>query len=66
MSTQWTHPICERCWRAAEGPRLPARITPADPERCCFCAGATRAGIYVRRDPTTVPCRGDHPMSHVS
>lgn len=64
MTSQWTHAICDKCWTgnrpdyARHG--LPHRMVPPKKERCCFCAGETESGIYVRRNPDFTPCHGEH------
>lgn len=52
----WTQPVCIPCWNRDH----PDRQTGGhgdinDPEHCCLCGGETRAGLYVRLDPATVP-----------
>lgn len=51
----WTQPVCERCWFTEQPDRRPTQLTASDVERCCLCGLPTVAGIYVRRDPATVP-----------
>ena len=51
----WTQPICNECWYEQEPDRYPTRLKSPAKERCAFCGADTRSGIYVRRDPNTVP-----------
>jgi hypothetical protein len=55
MST-WTQPICDDCWVRQNGARVPSRVADEyrETEQCAFCGRMTRAGIYVRQDPTLV------------
>jgi hypothetical protein len=46
--SQWTHSICDDCWKQREPNREPVRITDTDPEPCCFCGQEHQSGIYVR------------------
>lgn len=65
----WNHAICDKCWRArmreAETTdRIPVRAIDDTKEAfrsesCCWCRRPTQ-GIFVRDDPTTVPCGGKH------
>lgn len=51
----WTQPLCGDCY-AKEHPGQPATyVRNAEGERCALCGAVTFAGIYVRRDPATVP-----------
>ena len=52
---QWNQPICDDCWLATEGNRVPCRVIEAKEEACSYCGEATKSGIYVRADPSTVP-----------
>lgn len=57
--SQWTHPICIRCWAKAHPGRTPVRVSEWHWERCCYCAKKTRSGIFVRQNPKDVPqCLG--------
>lgn len=60
--SRWTHAACQQCYPDATG--MPAytavRVVDADPEPCCLCEQITRAGLYFRGDPATVPCSGVH------
>ena len=66
MSNRWTHAICTDCWDKkrpdSPAPRLPdGRDIESGPlEMCCFCGAGTAAGIYVRADPQTTKCGGEH------
>lgn len=48
---EWTHSICEQCWKKLHGDRAPTVATGSLHETCCFCGQHTVAGIYVRHDP---------------
>lgn len=58
----WTHACCGDCWftvfweKAREGP--PCRVLNSEPHACCFCKKQTAAGIFIRHDPKTTPCKG--------
>lgn len=52
---KWTQPLCAACWAATYPHRDQIRVTTPEIEQCCVCGHPTRAGIYVRRDPATVP-----------
>lgn len=56
----WTHPICDKCWNKRHPNRPPYKVNFGTNEVCCFCQSTTNDGIYVREDPTTVPCKGVH------
>jgi hypothetical protein len=59
--SRWTHAICQPCWRERYGVTRNVVVVRDDEERsCCFCGAATAAGIYVRADPATLACRGEH------
>lgn len=68
--SNFTQPLCERCWIAEHGTfdhdretgelllvavRQPVRALDCGIEECCQCGHPTISGIYVRRDPATVP-----------
>lgn len=64
---EWTHNFCERCWFSSPfaahesgGFRLPSRVKAETGDVCCSCGSPTVSGIYVRRDETTLLCKGDH------
>ncbi len=59
--SEWTHNICDRCWRRREPNRTPV-LGEMGVEICCFCGDATQAGIYVRHDPKDpmLKCGGEH------
>lgn len=52
--SNWTQPICIECWKRERGDDIPVTC-PDRFERCCMCCKETDAGIYVRRDPKSVP-----------
>lgn len=51
----WTNPICDHCWCMEEGERIPHRVFTGKPAKCCVCGCDTISGIWVRKDPETVP-----------
>lgn len=52
----WNQPICRGDWDLLEpGGREPVKIVDPYPETCAWCGERTWSGIYVRRDPATVP-----------
>lgn len=51
----WTQPICDECWEKESPDREPARFRDAKREICCLCGEEHESGIYVRKDPKTVP-----------
>jgi hypothetical protein len=60
--SQWTHAICDPCWGSLFPGRVPCRLLAEngdgyDREQCCWC-GSVTDGIYTRRDPSEVCCRG--------
>jgi len=62
--SQWTHSICNDCWKEKEPNRIPHRLIEAGVsnrnEVCCFCGNLTQSGIYVREDPKKLQCKGEH------
>ena len=76
MSNNWTHPICETCWKnrtflpalkSGQGGhvtrqlRIAHRLITPSVLVCCFCGESQRSEIFVHQDPATVPCAGNHP-----
>ena len=64
VASEWNHPICSFCWPAfiiGQSGKLKTPCTLIDPEseRCHFCGGDTRSGIYVRADPVEPPYSPD-------
>ena len=51
----WNQPLCNDCWNAENPYRAAFRMGFAPAETCCMCGTQTTSGIYVRRDPKTVP-----------
>lgn len=52
----WTQPICDPCWKEwypFDGE--PTRLLSPEKEFCSFCGEETESGIYVRKDPLSVP-----------
>jgi hypothetical protein len=61
---QWNHLLCETCWNKRNPDRTPVRVrdpaTEAQP--CCGCGAVTGSGIYVRAEPSSMPCDGYGPV----
>jgi hypothetical protein len=55
--SEWTQPLCEACWAALMGDRMPVRMKEdyREAEMCALCKTVTRSGIYARLDPGTLP-----------
>jgi hypothetical protein len=51
----FTQPICDNCWDKENPDRRSPRHMEGEIEQCCLCGESTRSGIYIRRDPKTVP-----------
>lgn len=51
----WTQPICTDCWITLHPERVPTRVLRGEVETCSMCGRFTMAGIFFRRDPSTVP-----------
>jgi hypothetical protein len=49
------HVICLGCFSKLRPGRAPSPMQHAKSETCCFCAGVTRDGIFVRAAPAE-PC----------
>ena len=63
--SQWTHSICERCYRRWFYARsVPAQMVDEHRslESCCFCDRKHESGIYIRHDPKdpALKCGGEH------
>jgi hypothetical protein len=56
----WRHAICGLCWKVSRPQSTPLRLVGElrVTERCCYCGDGTSAGIYLREDPSNVPCGG--------
>jgi hypothetical protein len=60
-----THSLCDDCFRTV-APY--SRRHVLDPVRspqptaipCCNCRVVHNSGIFVRRDPSMLPCKGEH------
>ena len=55
----WTHSICNKCWEQ-HIKREPVRVLDTKEEPCCHCGESHLSGIYLRADPDTFPCGGNH------
>lgn len=51
----WTQPVCQKCWDRENPGRKAITIRVPDREACCLCGNETVDGIYIRKDPNTVP-----------
>lgn len=54
----WTQPLCDDCWdkeHEDDPEHRSNRSKRGDVETCCMCGRLNMSGIYVRRDPATVP-----------
>jgi len=53
MSENWTHAICNACWKEIEPDREAARVSDMirKIEMCCWCGTPTASGIYRRENP---------------
>lgn len=61
MASRWTHNICLKCWEERNPERHPVRaVTIEEPKQCCFCGMSNSDGIFVRHDPETLWCSGEH------
>ena len=56
----WSHSICDDCYAMHFPYADPFRFTDPQKETCCFCGQSTQSGIYVRHDPDTLRCHGEH------
>ncbi len=63
---RWNHSICHRCWNEKHPGReavvLREEFRDEKPECCCFCGAAHGSGIYVRKNPDTLRCKGNHDL----
>lgn len=65
----WNHSVCAACWneRNPDKPDTRAALErTALVEKCCFCEMIHVSGIYIRQDPDSMPCKGEHPFEAVS
>lgn len=65
--SEWNHSICNECWTAGFGiepgsgrsaPLTPVRLVDPKKEVCCFCGKEHQSGIYVRKNPEMLQCKG--------
>jgi hypothetical protein len=63
--SDWNHSMCADCWSKQNQKHVPKRDWEAirNPEFCCFCGRETYEGIFVRRDPRELKCKGAHPSA---
>jgi len=57
---EWTHSICDNCWKKRDPDREPVRFLLPPEERCCFCGRLHKSGVYIRHDPKELKCGGKH------
>lgn len=63
--SDWTHLICPTCWAHTRPGRNPVKMKHSLPDsECCFCGAPCLGEIYVRADPSTLPCRGTEGPEH--
>lgn len=60
-----THSLCDACFKSTLPYNRrhviePTRSPQAGPLPCCICAITHTSGIFVRRDPVALPCKGQH------
>jgi len=60
-----THSLCDDCFRAGTPATRAHTLDPApspqsDPYVCCRCGVTHTSGIYVKRDPELLLCKGVH------
>ena len=58
--SSWTHAICGPCWDETNPDTTPYTVEGSTEEKCCCCNAPTRAGIFIRNDPTELNCKGEH------
>lgn len=58
--SKWTHTICDVCWDVLVPGRRATRMIDVERETCCRCGEETVSGIYMRADPGTLLCKGNH------
>ena len=57
--SKWTHAICDKCW-SDKNTTKPLRVNEGPRELCCFCGKSTDSGIYIKRNPDKLRCKGVH------
>jgi hypothetical protein len=58
--------MCFSCWNAKHPDREPVVVREEfRDETCCWCGALHGSGIYVREDPDTLRCSGNHGESKV-
>ncbi len=60
--SEWTHSICDKCWKRRQTRVKPITVAEPSLEKCCFCGDVTQNGIYTRHDPEDpkLKCGGNH------
>jgi len=58
--SKWNHSMCILCWRLRRGNREPFRLKDPKETICCFCGEKHQSGIFVRADPESTICKGEH------
>ena len=61
----WRHTVCDSCYNersAADDamPETPVRLKHTELEKCCGCGVEHTSGIYIRAEPSSMQCRGNH------
>lgn len=54
MASNWTHLICDKCWKYIHGNQFPLRLNIVNHAPCCYCGVPTESAIYVREDPLSL------------
>ena len=60
--SEWTHPVCDRCYALIAPGQIPHRFREEflERERCCECGEDTLSGIYFRANPADMSNHGEH------
>lgn len=54
----WKHSVCYTCWEKDNPLRQAVAVFPADVRTCCSCGKEHASGIFLRRDPEQMRCKG--------
>jgi len=60
MSSRWEHYVCGACYAGLQPGRKPTRVIDAKPGICCACGKRHASGIFMRANPASMACRGQH------